>query len=331
MKSRPNLRRRQRRPCFLALGSLLVSSKTCNGFCTSRGRRRGASGPRVIAITNPVSRVATANPFGHRSAATTAATTTISCPNVIREGQLHESLDENDGGSEMNLVKKTSSSDSSLELGAEEKALSSSTSSTPDSTSANTSTSSGISLIQRIQILLYRTALSATSLLMTALAICSGDVLSGTGVDGSSTVEWVGSVMPLIVGTTVLLAPVPNNGFSRIISTSLGIVAVASAIASNIFEVGSNFDDVQWILVVLSLALICIREIFYFGLAYKVEAAIALAALPFSFIMSSDQQVVGISLSVCALAMDVLSAGKIFEPCKEDFERSNSEFLAGGK
>ena len=67
------------------------------------------------------------------------------------------------------------------------------------------------------------------------------------------------------------------------------------------------------------------------GHAAPSDAAVALAALPFSFIMSSDQQVVGISLPVCALAMDVLSAGKIFEPCKEDFERSNSEFLAGGK
>lgn len=296
--------RRQRQPCFV-LGSLLVSSKVCDGFCASRALRRvrGAD-PRANAIT-PIP----------RSTASQFATASVVTPTLVQGRRLYESIDGQGGDSEINLFEKTKSSDL---LGANENTL------------PNT-TSNSISLIERIRILSYRTALSVSSLLITALAICSGDVLSGTGVDGSSVVGWVESVMPLTAGMTILLAPVSNNFFSRVISNSLGIVTIASAIASIVFGAGSNFEDNQRVLVSLCLAGICIREIFYFGLAYKVEAAVALVALPFTLVMTSDRQAAEISLPVCALAMDVLAAGKIFEPCIEDFERSNSEFLAGGK
>lgn len=299
MKHHPNLHH-QRRPYFV-LGSLLVSSKACDGFCASRALRRvrGAADPRANAIT-PIP----------RSTACHFATALVVTPTLIQGGLLCGSLDGQDG-------EKTKSSDL---LGAKENTL----------PLANT-TSNSISLIERIRILSYRTALSVSSLLITALAICSGDILSGTGVDGSLVMGWVESVMPLTAGMTILLAPVPNNGSSRVISNALGIVTIASAITSALFGAGSSFEDVHRLLVSLCLASICIREIFYFGLAYKVEAAVALVALPFTIVMTSSQEVVGISLPVCALAMDVLAAGKLFEPCMEDFERSNSEFLAGSK
>ena len=311
MKRHPtrNLRR-QRQPC-LVLGSLLVSSKACDGFCASRALRRAPRGaavahPRANAIT-PNLRITAANQF--------AATASLAAPILIQGGRLYESLDGQNGASESDVVEKAKFS----VLSADGNALSS-------------TTRKGISLLERIRILSYRTTLSASSLLISVIAICSGDVLSGTGVDGTSVVEGVeSSVMPLTAGMTILLAPVPNNGFSRVISNSVGIATIVSAIASNVFEASSGFDDIQRILVSLCLASICIREIFYFGLAYKVEAAIALMALPFTLVMTSDQRVAEFSLPVCALAMDVLAAGKIFEPCVEDFERSNSEFLAGSK
>lgn len=305
--------RRQRQPC-LVLGSLLVSSKACDGFFSSRALRRAPRGaavahPRANAIT-PNLRITAANQF--------AATASLAAPILIQGGRLCESLDGQNGASESGVVEKAKFSD----LGADENALSS-----------TRATRKGISLMERIRILSYRTTLSASSLLISVIAICSGGILSGTGVDGTSVVEGVvSSVMPLTAGMTILLAPVPSNVYSRVISNSVGIATIVSAIASNVFEAGSSFDDIQRrILVSLCLASICIREIFYFGLAYKVEAAIALVALPFTLVMTSDQQVAEFSLPVCALAMDVLAAGKIFEPCVEDFERSNSEFLAGSK
>jgi hypothetical protein len=302
--------RRQRLPC-LALGSLLVSSKTCDGFCTSRARK-GTAAPRAIANPAPIS--STTNRFAEFASFTA---------DLILAGRLCLSVDQ-DGASGGDSLDNMSSDF----LDVDENTFSSTP--VPTRRSRPTSASNRLSLIERIQILSYRTALSASSLLIAALAICSGDVLAGTGVDGASTVEWVESVTPLSVGITLLLAPIPNNDFGRVTLTSLGIVSVASVVASTVLEASSAVVDVQRVLVVLSLVSICIREIFYFGLAYKVEAVVALVMLPVTFMMTSDQAI-GISLPVCALAMNVLAAGKIFEPCAEDFERSNSEFLAGGK
>ena len=197
--------------------------------------------------------------------------------------------------------------------------------------SANPS-SRNISLIQRVRILFYRTVLSVISLLITALAIFDSDILSGTGMDGASIIDWTESVLPLTAGMTLLLAPVPNVG--RATLNFVGIISIVSAlpVASSILETTGTgaVEDIQRVLVALSLMSICAREIFYFGWAYKVEAIVALVTLPLSLVVASDQAV-GFSLPMCALAMDVLATGKVFEPCTEDFERSNSEFLADGR
>ena len=281
---------RRRRLPFLTLGSLLASSKTCYGFCTNRGAVPRTT--RTRARFDPTNNNACSN-------AGFASKTTDS----MQLGGLCLSSDP-DGIAENDAAEKISANPSSR----------------------------NISLIQRVRVLFYRTILSVTSLLITVLAIFDSDILSGTGVDGASIIDWIESVLPLTAGMTVLLAPVPNVG--RAIFNFVGIISIVSAlpVASSILDTtGSGaVEDIQRVLVALSLMSICAREIFYFGWAYKVEAIVALVALPLSLVMTSDPAV-RFSLPMCALAMDVLATGKVFEPCAEDFERSNSEFLAGGR
>ena len=286
-----SLRRRRLPLPFLALGSLLASSKTCHGFCTNRD-----------AVPHTT----------RRTRARLAPTNNSECSNVRFSSKTTDSTQsrglclstDRDGIAENDAAEKISANPSSR----------------------------NISLTQRVRILFYRTVLSVTSLLITALAIFDSDILSGTGMDGASIIDWTESVLPLTAGMTLLLAPVPNVG--RATLNFVGIISIVSAlpVASSILETtGSGaVEDIQRVLVALSLMSICAREIFYFGWAYKVEAIVALVTLPLSLVVASDQAV-GFSLPMCALAMDVLATGKVFEPCTEDFERSNSEFLADGR
>ena len=82
-----------------------------------------------------------------------------------------------------------------------------------------------------------------------------------------------------------------------------------------------------------------IREIFYFGLAYKVEAALGLvASLAVLFFSQNNTAMVGTTTATMSqvaepaswLALAVLTFGKVFEPLEEDWFKSESEFLAVG-
>ena len=72
----------------------------------------------------------------------------------------------------------------------------------------------------------------------------------------------------------------------------------------------------------------------YFGVAYKWEAAVALICLPLLLLNSNDYETLHSlaaplsALSVSVLSVSVLAVGKVFEPCKEEFVKTNSEFLA---
>mmetsp|Transcript_16513 Transcript_16513/g.31032 ORF Transcript_16513/g.31032 Transcript_16513/m.31032 type:complete len:306 (+) Transcript_16513:65-982(+) len=76
------------------------------------------------------------------------------------------------------------------------------------------------------------------------------------------------------------------------------------------------------------LGLICLREIAWFGLEYKVEAALAVAGAAGAIVLP---EVAPTAASVAgwaaALSVALLGAAKAFEPLAEDFRRGGSEFL----
>ena len=195
-----------------------------------------------------------------------------------------------------------------------------------------------VSTLGRIRILSYRTTLLASGLLLTTTAIFGSSFLSGTGVDGTSVTSWADGLLPFAAGLAALLAPMPEDGLgkaARLATAAIGAAAIGAALISSVggFDGGANTDDigdVQRILSIVSLMAICLREIYYFGLAYKVEAVVALLTLPLLLVDADDYNLYPLlAVSLCAMAVDVLAVGKVFEPCGEDYVRSNSEFLAG--
>mmetsp|Transcript_22611 Transcript_22611/g.47191 ORF Transcript_22611/g.47191 Transcript_22611/m.47191 type:complete len:111 (-) Transcript_22611:140-472(-) len=84
-------------------------------------------------------------------------------------------------------------------------------------------------------------------------------------------------------------------------------------------------ESLSWTFAMVSLMAISVREIWYFGAAYKTECGITLVTLPWMLDLNGR---VPFTIPACALGMSVLAAGKVFEPCREDLIRSNSEFMA---
>lgn len=194
-----------------------------------------------------------------------------------------------------------------------------------------------VSALERIRILSYRLTLAISALLLTTMAIFGSNFLSGTGIDGAPIVHWAEGILPLAAGSSLLLAPMPIDdgeaglgGVARVVTTSLGIASIVSAAISHVGSIDTAAVDIARILSITSLMSISLREIWYFGLAYKWEAAIALLTLPLLLVDSEAyySDAYPIAVPLCALAVDVLAVGKVFEPCREDYVQSNSEFLA---
>ena len=186
---------------------------------------------------------------------------------------------------------------------------------------------------ERIQVISYRLVLTSSALLLTSCAIFGSSFLSGTGIDGSSVVESAEILLPLAAGLSVLLAPMPE-GLLKVAATSLGLAAIATSGAAGAFateDASVMVLDLSRIFGISSLFAVCVREIYYFGLAFKVEAAVVMAVLPLLLREhdAANDSVYPIAAAISALAVGVLAVGKIFEPCREDFVKSNSEFLAG--
>lgn len=166
-----------------------------------------------------------------------------------------------------------------------------------------------VTIFKRIRAISYRSALFISSVLLITSAIFDSSFLDGTGIDSSTFVSIVDSYLPLASGLSLLLAPVSNR-YTQVAIISLGLATCIT---------GTK------ILSIISLMSICIREILYFGLAFKWEAFISLISLPL-LLISDDYDMIAAPLS--ALAISVLAVGKVFEPIQEDYVKTNSEFLA---
>jgi hypothetical protein len=173
--------------------------------------------------------------------------------------------------------------------------------------------------LQQVQILAYRSGLTSSAVLLSIHAIGDTTFWDGVGVsvDGISTViEQTGYILPVVTGTSLALCPVPNQKVVQLGLSILGTLTVLS---------GSLTNEVAWVLTILSLVIISLREIYYFGFDYKQECGIVLCMSP--FMLDSSNQF-PFAMPLCALGLSILAAGKIFEPFNEDLVRSNSEFLA---
>lgn len=80
----------------------------------------------------------------------------------------------------------------------------------------------------------------------------------------------------------------------------------------------------------IGLASLCLREILYFGIAYKVEAALALLTFGVgaTSIGGSEATIQPVLHLLTSLSLGVLVFGKFLEPLREDWSMNDSEFLS---
>ena len=150
-------------------------------------------------------------------------------------------------------------------------------------------------LLKRIRVISYRSTLFISAILLTTSALFDSNFLMGTGIDSSTFISIVYNYLPFAAGLSLLLAPISNR-FIQVAVISLGLATCIT---------GTK------VLSILSLMSICIREIVYFGLAFKWEAFISLISLPL-LIISDDYDLIATPMS--ALAISVLAVGKVLEP-----------------
>ena len=182
-----------------------------------------------------------------------------------------------------------------------------------------------VTLIERAQIISYRTAMSACALCLCIQATDDIGFLEGTGANIDQIVEQSSNTLPILAGLTLSLCPVPRSIIFQIGRTSLGLAAIGSGFILNIGNTELTGGDTSWMLSILALIVVSTREIYYFGIEYKQECI--LTSLTFALMLDHNNHV-PFTFPLCALGMSILSAGKLFEPCNEDLLPSNSEFLA---
>lgn len=185
-----------------------------------------------------------------------------------------------------------------------------------------------VKLQQQMQVLTYRLGLGASALLLSVQSIDDASFLDGTGINVDDVVNAVYNahlVLPIAIGSSLALCPVPNQRLINIGSKAAGTLAVALGFTSCILPEQSILIESLWIFSLLGLMAISFREIYYFGFEYKQECGIILVMVPFMFVLNNP---IPFATPLCALGLCVLAAGKVFEPLREDLIRSNSEFLA---
>jgi hypothetical protein len=183
-----------------------------------------------------------------------------------------------------------------------------------------------LTVLERAQILSYRTGIGASALLISTQAIF-GDAsfLEGLGVNVDGILRVVTqsqSVLPLATGATMLLCPVPGKRIVQIGTKSIGALVLASGLLSMLTS-----EQIFSILGIVGISIIRISicEIYDFEFEYKLECGIVMAMFPFMIDLSNH---FSFAAPMCGLGLCILAAGKLFEPLKEDLISSNSEFLA---
>lgn len=165
----------------------------------------------------------------------------------------------------------------------------------------------------------YRALLGASALSISLFALGGADFFEGTGFDVKSLVESSETVLPWISGGALLACPVPQT--ERLVQGGAAALAIATMTSSSL----EFLEGYSWSLSMLALMAISMRELWYFGGAYKQECGITLFMLPLMLDRSTS---IPLTAPLCAVGLSILAGGKLLEPLEEDLVRSNSEFLA---
>lgn len=178
-----------------------------------------------------------------------------------------------------------------------------------------------VTAAERARVLSYRASIGASALLISIQAVDDAGFLEGTGFDlHGLAADQSTTALPLISGLSLLLCPVPSNRVAEIGALSLGIITAVSGLHLSIFA-----PALSWSFAILAQMAVSVREIWYFSGAYKTECGITLFMLPLMLDLNNR---IPFTVPLCALGMSVLAGGKVFEPCREDLVRSDSEFMA---
>mmetsp|Transcript_30321 Transcript_30321/g.37029 ORF Transcript_30321/g.37029 Transcript_30321/m.37029 type:complete len:243 (-) Transcript_30321:163-891(-) len=179
-----------------------------------------------------------------------------------------------------------------------------------------------LTALRRVRVLAYRAALGVSAGLISSQAL-GGGILDGSGVDIGPLIAQTKEALPFAAGSTAILGPLPSGVSVGPLVSLLGSITVGSGVISTLGII-ADAESVGWTLAVLSLMAVSVREIWYFGVEYKQECVLVLLTL---VLMLNEEMRIPFVMPLCAVGMAVLAGGKVFEPCEEEFRRSNSEFL----
>eukprot|EP00978_Attheya_sp_CCMP212_P024524 scaffold77179_cov34-Attheya_sp.AAC.1 len=186
----------------------------------------------------------------------------------------------------------------------------------------------GVTLGQGIRVGLYRLLLLGSAGACTGLAVLP--LLEGSGLSSTDTLEMNMSMgWKFMLGAAAILAPLPSVDSK--FKSNLPFIALSCVGASTVLLLSlpimfqeSMMETATQVVATMATLGICVREVVFYGAAYKVEAII-LASL---FLLQPVLPVSNIIPGGIALALLVLSFGKLLEPLEEDLRPGQSTFLA---
>jgi len=201
-------------------------------------------------------------------------------------------------------------------------------SSIEDMSTSDDDDGSGVTLGQGIRVGLYRLLLLGSAGAWTGLAVLP--LLEGSGLSSTDTLEVNMSMgWKFMLGAAAVVAPLPSvdsKSKSNLPFLALSCVGVSTLLLlslSIMFQEGMMDTATQVVATMATLG-ICVREVVFYGAAYKVEAIILASLLLLQPVLPVSNIVPG----GIALALLVLSFGKLLEPLEEDLRPGQSTFLA---
>ena len=207
------------------------------------------------------------------------------------------------------------------------------------------------------EVIMYRFSLLSSSIAygtywaITALELNSGSGIEPTKVqglvDGSHTISSWGMLLSALFSPAYLVGAITDsdenndaqNAILLLLNEALPQLALFAIFVQivNVVQTSLSSGDVDFLSTISSgsfdnttnifIVGICLREIGFYGIGYKAEAALAIL-LCFALVNNDQIGMSETALSAgLALSLLVLSFGKLFEPIKDDMRPNNSKFF----
>ncbi len=134
-----------------------------------------------------------------------------------------------------------------------------------------------------------------------------------------------------LLGTGSILRGEERFTWSTLVNNALPYLSSLTILIKVVNEIHSVApNEILDEMTTFFISVICLREIGYFGAAYKVEAILAICLVLISS-LGIDEGIIGfpdaILSSLLALCLLVLSFGKVFEPLQDDLRPNGSAFF----